>query len=364
MSEEKKHEEHKHHEHAGKHVYMEHHAHKKHRAYQIATWILTGVSILLLVGLILALVLGGTKPATPAGTNSASVAEVKTAVETYIKGISDNSATVDSITEQNGLYFVKLTVTGKPYESYATKDGKLLFPQGIDLTQKVDNTASQATAQPTVVPKTDKPVVELFVMSHCPFGTQAEKGILPAVKALGNTVDFKIRWVYYAMHGEKEVTEQLVQHCIQTEQPEVYLKYLACFLNDSAGQGSAEASAACVKSLGVNTAKLDACKTATDTTYTVMANLQDQTTWLNGRFPKFDIDAALNTKYNVGGSPTLIINGATSNAGRDSASYLKAICAAFNNAPAECNTVVSSTQPGPGFGYDSVGAANAAGCGV
>ena len=95
-----------------------------------------------------------------------------------------------------------------------------------------------------------------------------------------------------------------------------------------------------------------------------MANYNDQTTWLNGRFPKFDVDAALNTKYGVGGSPTLIINGVQSNAGRDSASYLKAICAAFNTAPTECSTTLSSTQPGAGFGYDSVGSAQAAGCEV
>ncbi|MEM2131153.1 MAG: GILT family protein, partial [Candidatus Woesearchaeota archaeon] len=71
--------------------------------------------------------------------------------------------------------------------------------------------------------KKDKPEVQLFVMSHCPFGTQMEKGILPVVELLGNKIDFKVRFVYYAMHGEVEVKEQLRQYCIQKEQQDKYL---------------------------------------------------------------------------------------------------------------------------------------------
>ena len=361
MSEEKKHEEHKHHaEHeAHKHLYMEHHQHQKSKGYMIATWILAGVSILLLVGLILALVLGGNNTSNGGG-KELSASEIKDQTETYLKSIAQGQASVDNMTLEGDLYKLQLTVSGRQYESYVTKDGKLLFPQGIDMSVPVPE--AQAPT-PTVVPKTDKPVVELFVMSHCPYGTQAEKGILPAVRALGNKVDFKIRFVNYAMHGEKEVKEQLTQHCIQSEQNSKYLSYLACFLNDSAGGGSATASDACVASTGVDKVKLEACKVKADAQFSITKNLNDKSTW-KGSFPSFAVDDALNTKYGVGGSPTLIINGAESNAGRDSASYLTGICAAFNNAPAECETVLSSTQPGPGFGYDSVGAANAAGCGV
>ncbi|MGV8086748.1 MAG: DsbA family protein [Candidatus Woesearchaeota archaeon] len=357
MTEEKKHEEHKDHEHNSKHVYMEHHAHKKHKAYEISTWILAGISFLLLVGLILALTLGG-----KSSINSTPMSDVETSVESYLKSISDDQATVDSISDENGLYRVQLTVAGRQYDSYVTKDGKLLFPQGIDLTAPVAP-VDTTTQQPSNVPKSDKPVVELFVMSHCPYGTQAEKGILPAIRTLDDTIDFKIRFVYYAMHGELEVKEQLTQHCIQTEQSDKYLKYLACFLNSSDG-GSASWSNTCLTQVGVDKTALESCKTDADTEFNVMKNFNDQASWLNGRFPKFDTDLALNTKYGIGGSPTLVINGVQSNAGRDSVSYLNAICAAFNNAPEECTAVLSSTQPGPGFGYDSVGAANAAGCGV
>ncbi len=213
------------------------------------------------------------------------------------------------------------------------------------------------TSAPASIPKTGKPAVDLFVMSYCPFGTQAEKGILPVVRTLGDKIDFKVRFVYYAMHGEKEVYENLAQYCIQKEQPDKYLKYLACFLN-------ASNESDCLNVAGVDTAKLDACKTASDSTFDVTKNWNDKSSWNNGQFPLFNTDSALNQKFGVQGSPTLVINGAQSNAGRDSASFLAGICAAFNTPPAECNTNLSSTPPGAGFGYDSVGAATAAGCGV
>ena len=354
------HKEHEHKEHeAHKHVYMEHEQHAKNQTYKITTWILAGVSILLLTGLILALSMKGGA----SGVSGVSTDAAKTSIETYLKGIAQGQATVDSIVDRGDLYQLKLTVAGRQYDSYATKDGKILFPQGIDLTAAPAASTPQAAAAPTVVPKTDKPKVELFVMAYCPYGTQAEKGILPAVRALGDKVDFQVKFVYYAMHGEKEVKENLNQYCIESEQPDKYQKYLACFLNSS-DAGSDASVASCIASSGIDATKLNACKVATDAKYNITANWNDKASWLNGNFPKFDIDAADNVKYNVGGSPTLIINGVESNAGRDSASFLAGICAAFNNAPSECQTKLSSVTPGPGFGFDSVGSAQAAGCGV
>jgi len=362
-----KHEKHEHKDHAEhkehaehedhKHVYMEHEQHAKNKTYKMATWILAGISILLLAGLIVSLSVKGGSSGSTISTDAA-----KTSIETYLKGIAQGQASVDSIVDKGDLYQLKLTVAGRQYDSYATKDGKLLFPQGIDLTTPAPATDTQAAA-PTVVPKTDKPKVELFVMAYCPYGTQAEKGILPAVRALGDKVDFQVKFVYYAMHGEKEVKENLNQYCIESQQPDKYLKYLACFLNSS-DAGTDASVASCIASSGIDTTKLEACKAATDAKYNVTANWNDKASWLNGNFPKFDINLADNQKYNVGGSPTLVINGVESNAGRDSASYLAGICAAFNNAPSECQTQLSSTTPGPGFGFDSVGSAQAAGCGV
>jgi hypothetical protein len=166
------------------------------------------------------------------------------------------------------------------------------------------------------------------------------------------------------MHGEKEVKEQLTQYCIQKDVPDKYISYLACFLNDTAGQGSESASKTCMTSLGINSAAVESCKTEADTEFGIMKSLNDKSTWLSGRFPLFNTNKADNEKYSVGGSPTLVINGVESSAGRDSASYLAAICNAMTTPAPECSTQVSAVSPGPGFGYDSTAAATAAGCGV
>lgn len=348
--------------------YMEHKQHKQTNTYKTMTWVLGTLAIIFAVLFIISTATGGFGGGTPRTVAGQTITsdEAKAKATTIIQGlVQGQTVTVSSVVDQGSIYALSIDVGGQKFNSYMTKDGKLLFPSAVDAAGTAAAPATGQTApQPTSVSKTDKPVVELFVMSHCPYGTQSEKGILSAVRTLGDKIDFKVKFVYYAMHGEKEVKEQLAQYCIQKDEPAKYLAYLACFLNDSAGQGSDSASKACIASTKIDTAKVDACKVTADKEFGIMANFNDQASWLSGRFPKFNTDLALNTKYAIQGSPTLVINGAQSNAGRDSASYLKGICAAFNNAPAECNTQLSATAPGPGFGYDSVGAANAAGCGI
>lgn len=343
-------------------MYMEHHEHRRSTSYRSAAWLFGIISLILAIGLVLSLTI--LKPKAGIGpSRTLSEAQIKDKTLAYLaQAVPGQQISIDSMKDEGDMYSMKLNVGGRVYDSYARKDGSLLFPSAMDMNQKIEEAAAQPAD--TNIPKTDKPVVELFVMSHCPYGTQAEKGMLPAVRALGDSVDFQIKFVYYAMHGEKEVKEQLTQYCIQSEQPAKYLGYLACFLNDSAGQGSADASDECIASLGIDTKKLDTCMTEADEEFDIMKSLEDKSTWLSGRFPLFNTDKAANDKYQIGGSPTLVINGVTSNAGRDSASYLAAICNAMTTPAAECETQLSATAPGPGFGYDSVGAAQAAGCGV
>lgn len=48
-----------------------------------------------------------------------------------------SASLIESI-EENGLYRVKFSVQGEEVESYVTLDGKLFFPQGIDLTAELE----------------------------------------------------------------------------------------------------------------------------------------------------------------------------------------------------------------------------------
>ena len=267
--------------------------------------------------------------------------------------------------DDGALYQVILSIDGQEVPVYVTKDGKSLIPQQIPLTQKetTDNrqptTDNRNTPTPTSIPKSNKPIVEAFVMAYCPYGTQIEKGLLPVIQALGDKIDFEVKFVYYAMHPTQgEVEEQLNQYCIQKEQNDKYLDYLTCFLEAHDGNG-------CLASTEIDTTALTTCTTATDKEFNVLANLNDKSSWMNGRFPKFDIYKADNDKYQIGGSPTLIINGVKAQAGRDSISLLSTICAAFENAPEECNTQFKAVSPTPGFGWSTTETANnAAACGA
>jgi len=201
--------------------------------------------------------------------------------------------------------------------------------------------------------------VELFVMSHCPFGTQAEKGIIPVIKALGANVDFKLRFVYYVMHGKTEIDEQLNQYCIQKNEPAKLLDYLACFLEAGNGAG-------CLTSTGINTVSLSSCVAAADAEFGVSTSFNDQSSWLSGRYPLFNVHKSLNDKAIAQtpdgrwGSPGLMINGVLSSpASRSPQAYLDAICAAFTDKPGACSQPLSNTAYSSGFGY-TAGASNTA----
>ena len=210
----------------------------------------------------------------------------------------------------------------------------------------------------TCMPKLDKPEVDLFVMSHCPYGTQIEKGMLPVAMLLGDKIDLSVRFCSYAMHGKLELDEETIQYCLQRDEGGKYLDYLACFLKDGE-------SGVCLKEAGVDLVGLSACVKETDEAFGITEGFEDESTWLSGRFPVFAIDKALNEKYGIQGSPGLVINGAVAEgAGRDPVSLLKAVCLGFKDKPAECGEVLSSAVPAPGFGFDGASAASSSGsCG-
>jgi hypothetical protein len=185
---------------------------------------------------------------------------------------SGNKVTIEEVTTEYGLYKIKIGVTGSTVDSYLTKDGKLFFPQALDIDEitneaSADKDATPAASAPSTIVKnkTEKPVVELFVMSYCPFGTQIERGILPALNTLKNKIDFQLKFVDYAMHGTKELTENLTQYCIQKNEPEKLNNYINCFLENGD-------SSSCLDSNKINKNKIITCVSDTDKQYSINAN--------------------------------------------------------------------------------------------
>jgi len=225
-------------------------------------------------------------------------------------------------------------------------------------TAQVDDNRGQVK-ETVQAPKSDKPVVELFVMSHCPYGLQMEKAMLPAWSLLKNQADISVKFVNYSMHGEKEVKEEMSQLCIMDQGQNKIIDYLNCFT-------VADDSAKCLATAKVDTKALATCQTKLESKYGILKAFADQSTWLSGRYPTFSVFDDLNKKYGVQGSPTLVINGAQISAGRSPEEVKKAICGAFNTAPKECDTVLSTASASAGFGAstgDSQGT-TAAGCGA
>ena len=317
-------------------------------------WILT--TIVLALVLVVALFL-------KSGMLTGGAVSEDTAAEKVISFIEAQGGSAEIVsTEKNGSFYkVIVDYQGQEIPVFVTMDGKYLVPSLIPLdvqaNEATDEPAAQASETPKEVPKSDKPVVEAFVMSLCPYGTQIEKGILPVAELLGNKIDFKIKFVHYAMHGKTEIDENTRQYCIQKEQTSKFSKYLTCYLK--AGK-----SDECLTSTGIDKTKLTACIAKADKEFNITANFDDKSSWLSGNYPRYNVNKAECDKYKVGGSPTLVINGAQVSSSRDSASLLKTICAAFNTAPEECDETLSSTAPSPGFGEAAAASSGSAGgCG-
>jgi glutaredoxin len=258
---------------------------------------------------------------------------------------------VTEIAEEHGLIKVVATSQGHEQILHITSNGKRLVFGLISTEDYKKQLEEQAKAQAKASTvskenKTDKPTVEYFVMSYCPYGTQFEKGLIPVIKLLGDKIDTQLKFVDYAMHEKKEIDENLAQYCIQKEQKEKLYPYLDCFL---ASKGEKADITSCIASTKINTVKLTACVDSTDKKFEISKNYKDKSTW-KGQFPGFNTDKEAVKKYGVGGSPTFVINGETISSARDSQSLLKAICSGFKNAPAECGKKLSTTAPAAGFG--------------
>ncbi|PIR13130.1 hypothetical protein COV49_03210 [Candidatus Falkowbacteria bacterium CG11_big_fil_rev_8_21_14_0_20_39_10] len=280
------------------------------------------------------------------------VEEAKAKVEKFINNNlmqPGSKATIKEVTEEGDLYKVVVSIgAGQDIDSYLTKDGRMFFPQAMNITEieSQNNTQADASAntQPTAVVKTkqDKPVVELFVMSYCPYGTQIEKGILPVLETLGDKISFELKFVDYAMHDKKEIDENLRQYCLVKKGNDKLAVYLNSFLADG---DSAKAFVAS----GISAGDIQSCIDSADKEYKITEGYNDKSAW-KGNYPPFNVDKADNEKYGVSGSPTLVINGETVSSARDAKSLLAAICSGFNTQPEQCGAQLSSATPAPGFG--------------
>ena len=110
-----------------------------------------------------------------------------------------------------------------------------------------------------------KPTLELFVMSYCPYGVQAEEKLIPIVKEFGDKIDFKLQFIaqeneetsaqditpFTSLHGYPEVAENIRQLLIAQEYPDRYLDYILC-----RGKKLDKSWEDCAQKLGIDVAKI------------------------------------------------------------------------------------------------------------
>ena len=243
-----------------------------------------------------------------------------------------------SIADNHGLYELKCTIDSQAFTLYATKDCTLLFTNTVNMTAA----GVQQTPQTTTAPvKSARPAVDLFVMSFCPYGTQAETAMSPVVNLLGSKADIRIRYITTvtgttvesvdSLHGLSEAKEDLQQACINKYYPEKTWAYLDTFntLCYPAWQNSS-ALESCRKNvtatLSIDRARIDTCAQGEEGLALLKA------------------DEIAGSTNQADSSPMLFVNGVKYSGARTPEAFKQAICNSFDTAPEECKTVLSSTS--------------------
>lgn len=255
----------------------------------------------------------------------------------------DINVTLKSVDEVSGVYKIETNISYQgntiPLTVYTTKDGELFSGQMHNIDEIIDMIqSSKKQSSPKEIPKNDKPIVDIYVFSYCPYGLQFQKAMIPVYKLLKNKAELNTVFIG-DMHGEYEKIESLRQLCIQKEYGKDKLwDYVEKFVMNTT-IGDCNGDEKCVvplieilfKELGIDKTKIESCM-------------------------KNDAEALYNADVNkakskgVSGSPTFIVNGVETSVERSPESIKNTICSAFNNPPGECNQTLSSQPASPWFG--------------
>jgi hypothetical protein len=298
----------------------------------------------LLLTIILIVVISGRISFIPTGKLIANQLTPDEAANKAINYINDyilqgqEKATLVTVEEtENGVYYIKIKIDGRTFDSYVTKDGELLFPSAINLEETPKIETQQKAKSCEDLKKSKTPTLEAFVVSYCPFGLQMQRVLSNIVENIPELANYiKVRYIgsiengnIRSMHGEKEATENLRQICIREEQSEKYWDYISCFIKKGESEN-------CLTSSGIDKSKLEEC-------------MNDANRGI--RYAKEDFD--LQDKYGVTGSPTLILNGERVSefdfGGRTAEAVKTLLCCGFEEKPDFCSKTLSTQQAARGF---------------
>lgn len=276
----------------------------------------------------------------PAVNSTALSAEVEAYINANLLAQQGVTAKITGAKEiQNGLFELPFEIyqdgaVVSEGNVYSTKEKLFLVQAAFDLNTPIEQTPVEEEEEtPTAVVKSDKPVVDLYVMSFCPYGNKAEDTMKPVYELLKNDINFNVHYIVNvngttvdSLHGTPEAVQNEREACV--------LKYygmqswfdFAGYVNTNCGSNGS-----CWEA-GATTLKLDKDKI--------------NTCVANEGLDLMKASEAASNAANANGSPTMIINGVGTNSVYqygNSEAYKTAICGAFNTAPSACSTVLSGS---------------------
>ena len=282
-------------------------------------------------------------------SNVISEEEATTLVKEYINtDLLQGQATaeISNLELKNGVYTFKVKIDTQEVDSYVTKDGKLLFPTGMEITTVAKDTDVEASAAvpnaSAEITKSDNPEVLLFTMSFCPYGNQAEDGMKPVVELLGDAVNVEPHYVIYdnyggggpefcldeenkycSMHGIQELNQNVRELCVYKYQKDKFWSFVDQVNKDCNSKDVDTCWETAADTTGVEKTQIKACET--DEALDLLA-----------------AEVALSEQHGVSGSPALVINGTTHSGGRAPEDYKTAVCSAYNTAPEKCSETLGT----------------------
>ncbi len=203
--------------------------------------------------------------------------------------------------------------------------------------QSTQGTSSKTT--PTSMASLEKVDTNLYVMSQCPYGTQAVDTIAGVKDKLGDAVNLNINYILYpasqfagkeaqycldglcSMHGVNEVKGDIVQLCAMKYNPDDYLKMITCQNQDASS--IPDNWEQCASAAGLNVDKIKACYEGDEG-----KQLLEQS-------------AAKSDEAKATGSPTIYINDSQYTGSRSENDFMRAICSAYQDdeKPSACDAV-------------------------
>ena len=331
-------------------------------------WAIGGLLVGLIVGY---LVFPGMAPATGTGTtvtgngttaaftlDQSKVAAIGGFLQNYyfVSTGQETTAAFTRYVDKGAYVELYYTVAGEEMPIMISKDYKYFYAGAYDFGTTISQmetaraqAGQAAEAEAQGVPQSSNPQVQMFVMSYCPYGNQAEGGLAPVIMLLADSATFEPVYIIYpngaecaenngtkycSLHGNAELWQDVREKII-----------FSMYGEEKWAEYVSKANSDC------NLGNIDTCwVTAAD----AVGGINTSAVTAEFEASKFDIlasEMAKTMQAGVSGSPTIKINGVTFNGGRTAQAYKDAVCGAYTTAPAECGqNVTASTAAAPASG--------------